>query len=182
MKLKFLAGLPCLMLCAGSAAAAVVEAGISGFQVKYDAVFKAAPEDVYRALTDHVGDWWNPAHTFSGDAKNLHMDARAQGCFCETLPKGGSVRHLTVVFAAPGVALRLEGALGPLQAGGVAGSMTWAFAPKDGGTEVSLTYNAGGYLPGGLDKIAPAADGMLGEQFARFKSYVETGKPVTGDK
>lgn len=182
MRLGFLAGLSCLMLCAGSTSAAVVETSPSGFQLKYGAVFKAAPDVVYRALTEDVGDWWNPEHTFSGDAHNLHMDAHAQGCFCETLPKGGSVKHLTVVFAAPGVALRLEGALGPLQAGGVSGSMTWAFEAKDGGTQVTLTYNVGGYMPGGLDKIAPAADGMLGEQFARFKSYVETGKPVAGGK
>lgn len=177
-----LAVVPAFLLCAVNAGAAVTESGPNGFQVRHSAVFKAAPDVIYRELTEHVGEWWNPEHTFSGDAHNLHMDARAQGCFCETLPKGGSVRHLTVVFAAPGVALRLEGALGPLQAGGVAGSMTWAFEPRDGGTQVTLTYNVGGYLPGGLDKIAPAADAMLGEQFTRFKNYIETGKPVAEHK
>ncbi len=181
MRYSFLA-LTAALLWTGSTGAAVTESNPNGFQVKHSALFKAAPDAVYRALAEHVGDWWNSEHTFSGDAHNLHMDARAQGCFCETLPKGGSVKHMTVVFAAPGVALRLEGALGPLQAGGVAGSMTWAFEPKDGGTLVTLTYNVGGYMPGGLDKIAPAADGMLGEQFTRLKNYVETGKPVMGDK
>lgn len=182
MKQAILTALSALLLSASSAGAAVTESGPGGFQVKHSALFRAAPDTVYAALTAHVGDWWNPEHTFSGDAHNLHMDARAQGCFCETLPKGGSVQHMTVVFAAPGVALRLEGALGPLQAGGVAGSMTWAFEPKDGGTQVTLTYDVGGYMPGGLEKIAPAADAMLGEQFARLKNYVETGIPVAGDK
>ncbi len=181
MRYSFLA-LTAALLCATGAGAAVTESSPGGFQIKHSALFKAAPDAVYAALTEHVGEWWNSAHTFSGDARNLHMDAHAPGCFCETLPKGGSVKHMAVVFAAPGVALRLEGALGPLQAGGVAGSMTWAFEPKDGGTQVTLTYNVGGYMPGGLDKIAPAADAMLGEQFTRLKSYVETGSPAAVSK
>lgn len=33
----------------------------------------------------------------------------------------------------------------------------------------------GSYYPGGLDKIAPALDRVLGEQLQRLIGYVETG-------
>ena len=49
------------------------------------------------------------------DAKNLSIDARPGGCFCEKLPNGGGVEHARVVYVAPREVLRLSGALGPLQ-------------------------------------------------------------------
>ena len=53
----------------------------------------------FDALTDDVGRWWNPEHSYSGVAANFSIDARAGGCFCERL-KDGSVAHMTVVFVA----------------------------------------------------------------------------------
>jgi hypothetical protein len=56
--------------------------------------------------------------------------------------------------------------------------LVWSLAEKDGRTTLTQIYFVGGYFPGGLDKLAPAVDGVLGEQLARLKSYVETGKPT----
>ena len=84
---------------------------------------QAMPALVYERLVHHVGDWWNSAHTFSHDAHNLSIQDKAMGCFCETLPDGGSVRHMEVLNAAPGKALVLSGALGPMQSLAVTG--TW---------------------------------------------------------
>jgi len=33
-------------------------------------------------------------------------------------------------------------------------------------------------MEGGFEKMAPAADGMLGEQVQRLKLFVETGSPT----
>ena len=160
------------------ARAEVVETTAYGFFVRQEATIDAAPDKVYRALAGEVGRWWNPEHTFSGDAANLSIDARPGGCFCEKLPDGGGVEHLTVAYVAPNKVLRLRGALGPLQAHGLAGSLTWRLGAAGAATKVELTYSVGGYMQGGFDKMAPAVNFVLGEQLARLKSYVETGKPA----
>lgn len=166
-----------LGLAAGPASAAVVDAQPGGFQVKLTAAIKAPPARVYAALGE-IGRWWSSAHSFSGDARNYTLDLKAGGCFCEVLPGGGSAEHQRVVLASPGKALVMRGALGPLQTLGVEGAMQWTIKPAAEGSDVVLTYTVGGYAPGGLDKLAAPVDGVLGEQFARFKAYVETGKPT----
>jgi uncharacterized protein YndB with AHSA1/START domain len=155
------------------------ETGVAatGFTVRLEATIHAPPARVYQAFTDEVGRWWNAEHTYSHDAANLSIDARAGGCFCEKLPAGGGVEHLRVVNVAPGSLLRMAGALGPMQGSGLAGAFTVQFKPAEGGTQLLLRYSVGGYLEGGFDQMAPAAEGMLAEQLARLKLYVETGKP-----
>ncbi len=165
------------LLGAGSAHAAVVDSTQAGFLVRSEAVVHAAPDSVYRALTARIGAWWDPEHTFSGDSRNLSLDATPGGCFCETLPEGGGVRHLTAVSAAPGRLLRLTGALGPLQGAGVAGSLTWSLARVADGTKVRLDYSVGGHFLGGLAARAPAVDEVLGGQLSRLKRFIETGRP-----
>jgi len=83
-----------------------------------------------------------------------------------------------VVYVAPGEVIRMVGALGPMQQSGLAGSLTWRFANSFGGTKLTLTYSVGGFMEGGFEKMAPAADGMLGEQVQRLKLFVETGSPT----
>jgi uncharacterized protein YndB with AHSA1/START domain len=153
----------------------VVETTANGFVIKLQATTDAAPEKVYRAFAD-IGRWWNPEHTFSGDAANLSLDLRPGGCFCEKLPNGGGVLHMNVVYAAPSQVVRLTGGLGPLQNSGLAGSMTWKFTPDATGTKIEVTYSVGGYMQGGFEKMAPAVNFVLGEQLTRLKAYVETGK------
>jgi uncharacterized protein YndB with AHSA1/START domain len=157
----------------------VVESTAAGFSVRNTAVIDAPPAKVYADLTDKVGSWWDPAHTFSHDARNVSIDARPGGCFCERLPDGGGVQHMSVVYAAPGKLLRLTGALGPLQEAAIAGTMTWTLSPSqgDGRTTVQLDYTAGGFRPGGLRDISAAVDGVLRGQLARLKAFVETGRP-----
>jgi len=159
----------------------VANVGPTGFAVKHVVTIQAAPENVYAALIGKVGSWWNPDHTYSHDSRNLSIDARPGGCFCEKLGNGGGVEHMRVVFVSPGQVLRMAGALGPLQGSGLAGSMTWkrsAATGAAGATSLELSYSIGGYMQGGFEKIAPAVDGVLGDQLGRLKAYVETGKPA----
>jgi hypothetical protein len=160
----------------GRAHAAVVDSTRVGFLVRSDVTVHAAPDSVYRALTGRIGAWWDPEHTFSGDSRNLSLDAAPGGCFCESLPGGGGVRHLTVIFASPSRSLRLAGALGPLQGAGVAGSLTWSLLPAPDGTKVVVEYSVGGYFPGGLPSLAPAVDTVMSGQLLRLKRLVETGR------
>jgi hypothetical protein len=105
----------CALLLAAGADAAVVDSSASGFTVRISMHIQAPPAAAYQKFVRSVGEWWNPAHTFSGSAKNLSIDERAMGCFCEKLPDGGAVRHLEVVYFAPGKAMVMSGALGPMQ-------------------------------------------------------------------
>ena len=76
--------------------AAVTDMASNGFTLVQSAEIAAPPDKIYAALIQ-PSRWWSSDHTFSGNAANLSLDARAGGCFCETLPGGGSVQHLAVV-------------------------------------------------------------------------------------
>lgn len=154
---------------ASPAPAEVKSASAGHLDIENKAFVGAAPADAYAALT-RIGQWWNPAHTYSGKAENLSLDARAGGCFCERLTDGGSVEHMRVVQAVPGSMLRMTGGLGPLQASAAAGTLTWSIRQVEGGAEITQTYVVGGFVPGGADKLAAPVDRVLGEQLNRLRS------------
>jgi len=154
------------------AAAEVLSLGPNGFEVRETVHVAAGADKAYAALLQPAR-WWSSEHTFSGSAANLVLDARAGGCWCENLPDGGSVEHLHVVYVAPGKALRLRGALGPFQALGVEGSMTWTLKAGANGTDISVSYSLGGYAKDGFDALSKAADGVLGLQIERLRKFIE---------
>src|SRR3984893_5474554 len=121
------------LLIAGPSRGTVSDVASNGVTSKIDTHIAASPDKVYAALIEPAR-WWSSDHTFSGDANNLHLEARAGGCWCETLPNGGSVMHSTVVYVNPGKTLRLRGALGPLQELAVTGALTWKLEPAPDGT------------------------------------------------
>jgi uncharacterized protein YndB with AHSA1/START domain len=166
--------LVCVVGALASVSAGAVEISVNGFLVRHEMTIAAPPEKVYDALTAQVGAWWNGQHTYSGDSRNLSLDLRPGGCFCERLANGG-VEHMRVVQWRRNQLLRMSGGLGPLQGSGVAGSMTWLLSPADNATRLELTYSVGGYMAGGFDSIAPAVERVTGEQAARLKRFVETG-------
>ena len=153
--------------------AEVIDSSAVGFTIKDTVFIIANPNDIYHSLVSDIGQWWDSAHTFSGHASNLSLDDKAGGCFCEKLDNGGSVRHLEVVFAAPGKTLRMIGGLGPLQVMAVIGSMTWSLSQTDSGTNVKVIYSIGGYRPGGLQKMAPLVDIVMMQQLERLKEFIE---------
>jgi uncharacterized protein YndB with AHSA1/START domain len=155
----------------------VIESTTAGFLVRHTATINVPPATVYAALTDSIGAWWDPAHTFSHDAHNLSLDAKPGGCFCERLPEGGGVQHMQVVYASPGKLLRLTGAIGPLQEAALAGTMSWNLQQTGGGTAVDLSYTVGGFRAGGFRDLATVVDGVMRGQLARLKAFVETDHP-----
>lgn len=173
--LRTCVGLLALLLTAGgarSASADVVDASPSGFTVRTVVDIARPAASVYTTLTTRVADWWNPDHSWSGDAKNLSIEARPGGCFCERLP-GGGVQHMTVIYADAGKMLRLSGGLGPLQAMPVTGTWTWTLKEANGVTTVEATYAVGGYSKDGLAALAAIVDRVTGEQVKRLKSFAE---------
>jgi hypothetical protein len=170
-----------LALAGALSRAEVADSDANGFTIKITASIHASSADVYQKLVHNIGDWWDSRHTFSGDARNLSIEERPAGCFCEKLPAGG-VRHMEVVFFVPGKMLRMSGGLGPLQGIGASGALTFALTPVADSTKLEMTYAVSGYMPEGMNSLAAPVDGVLGEQVARLKNYVETGNPVPPGK
>ena len=125
-----------------------------------------------------IGKWWDPEHTYSGDARNLSLDPVLRGCFCEKLSLYAGIEHAHVVYAQPAKTLRLIGSLGPLQEFGVTGSMTWQIEAAGGGSRITVTYNVGGFADRPLADWAPIVDEVVGGQVKRLGRFVATGNPA----
>lgn len=175
MRRSILAALAALA-CAGAAHAEVVEKTATGFRLKSVQQLAAPPAKVYQAVGE-IGRWWEDEHTYSGKAANMTMPLTANACWCETIPGGGSVRHGVVELAWPQQGMiRVDAALGPLQDEGVTGALLYRIKPKDGGSELTITYHVGG----ARDFVASRPEGVdtvLSAQWSRLKRYVETGNP-----
>ena len=167
-----------LVMLSGTAAQSAPQVTPNGFLLKFEVSVNAPATKVYGALVGQIGSWWDSEHTYSGDAKNLSIDARPGGCFCEKLPNGGGIEHARVIYVAPREILRLSGALGPLQPSGVAGTLTWKLTSSTDNTRVQLSYSVGGFIDGGFEKIAPLVESVLRGQLDRLKQFAETGKPT----
>ncbi len=75
---------------------------------------------------------------------------------------------MRVVYVEKPRALRLSGALGPLQAEALQGSLTVFLRPGEAGTQVLLEYVVGGYMRRPVADVAAGVDKVLGEQLARL--------------
>jgi uncharacterized protein YndB with AHSA1/START domain len=123
--------------------------------------------------------WWSKDHTYSDDSANLYMDGQATGCFCERFPdRKGSVEHARIVYIQPPQMIRLTGALGPLQAEAVVGTLTFKLAPEgSNATRLTLSYVVSGYVRAGADTLAPKVDEVLALQVLNLKSAAESPPP-----
>jgi hypothetical protein len=161
-----------LAVLATPAAAEVVKVHPSGFIVRHEVEVAADSKAVWLALIN-PDKWWRKEHTWSGDAVNLSLAPSAGGCFCERIPEvdepgrftlEGSVEHMRVIQSQPEAALRLRGALGPLQSEPVTGILTIAITRIDGGTRLVWEYNVAGYMRYEIPVISRAVDGVIGLQ------------------
>ena len=175
MKISSAFAILILMLSPSLARTEVADSSANGFTLKSTIAISAAPDEVYRLLVHNVGDWWDSAHTYSGDAHNLSIEEKPMGCFCEKLANRGGVRHMEVVHFAPGKTLAMTGALGPLQNIAAAGNMRIDLSAAPGGTKLDLTYAVIGYTPKGMNTWAAPVDSVLAAQFVRLKAYAEGG-------
>jgi hypothetical protein len=164
-----------LLVISVAACGAVLDSSASGFTVRTTLTINAASTEVYQRLIHNIGEWWNPAHTFSQDAHNLRIEDHPGGCLCEKLPNDGFVRHFELINLAPNKRVVFSGALGPLQSLAATGTMQIQLSAVEGGTKFEVTYTVAGYTANGMNSWAAPVDAVTGEQFTRLKRYVETG-------
>lgn len=162
-----------------AAPAEILEQGENGFVLVHAAEVTATPEAVYTALTRHVGKWWDPQHSYSGEAQRLSIRARVGGCFCEKLDGGGAIEHMRVIYVQPREALRLSGALGPLQESGVVGVLSFSMRAQESAsrTRVEMRYSVAGFAQGGLQRWTAPVERVLGTQFQRLLHFTVHGDP-----
>ena len=162
------------------ASAEVTRITENGFVSRHEVIVKATPKEVWLALISPAG-WWQSAHTWSGDAKNLSLTPQAGGCFCETIPEvnepnrftlQGSVEHMRVIQAYPELALRMVGSLGPLQSEPVTGVLTIAISKVEKGTRIVWEYNVGGPMRYEVPVISKAVDGVMGAQLGALSKQL----------
>lgn len=140
-----------------SAYSEVVKATDSFFHIKIEARVKASPEESYAQFI-RIGEWWSSDHTWFGDAKNMTLEPKAGGCFCEK-SDGQEVLHMTVSGVFPNKELRMLGGLGPLQMLGLSGAMAWKFVEaEDGSTTIIHEYRVNGGGQDDLPKLAEIVD------------------------
>lgn len=156
------------LVVVGAAQAEVTATSADGMTIRIVAEVPLDRDAAWARLLD-VRSWWSGAHSYSGSADNLGLNAEAGGCWCEVW-SGGEVEHGRVVAVMPGSMLRVHGAFGPLQEMGVSGAMTFTLSDgvAAGRTKVTLDYKVVGSSLSGLDRLAPVVDSVLAEQLARF--------------
>ena len=161
-----------LALFGAPAAAEVVERSADHFVLRYDVAIEGDKPDFIFAL-EHIGEWWNPAHTWSGDAKNLSLALDPGTCFCEAMPDGTTFEHGAVYEYDPDTGVLIHAALGPLKdkAEVYDWSIGWTGANK--GVEVVWTYVIRGP---GLGAMADGVDAVMGEQFSRMIRFIHYGE------
>jgi len=164
------------LVAASPAVAEVIQSEDNHFVTRDEALVETDPKATWLALIS-PSRWWSSEHTWTGDSSNLSLMPQASGCFCETIPEiededritlEGSAEHMRVVQAHPERALRMIGALGPLQSEPVTGVLMIALSAVENGTRIVWEYNVGGQTRYNTAEIAIAVDGVMSLQLGRL--------------
>jgi hypothetical protein len=157
----------------GAAQAEVLAAGPAGFNLRVVTTTKADPLTAFEAFT-RIAKWWDPSHTYTGNAANLSLNMRPGGAFLEATATGTWVKHLELVYVSPGREIRFLGGLGPLQPMGLHGALGVQFEPiEGGGTSIIMSYNVSGYSLTGLEGLAQIVDRVQTGQMQRHAAYAD---------
>lgn len=146
--------------------AEIRDTGTAHYALHHEAQSSLSPEALWTRLI-HPESWWSDAHTYSGKAINLSLDASAGGLWREDWD-GGSVAHGVVLSALPPTLLRLNAPFGPLQGLGVTVIWTIEIKPRDGGSTVTFTEVATGSPASTLAPLAAAVDQVKTEAISRL--------------
>ena len=155
-----------LLLLASPATAEVVASNADGFISRSETLIQKPSASVWAAL-GNWGQWWDPAHSYSGKPGSLSLDLKAGGQLAEQWD-GGSVLHATVLSALPPKLLRLSGGFGPLQSLPVNAVLSFTLKPEGQSTRLTMTYSVGGPASLQLHKLAGPVDQVMSAGFQRL--------------
>ncbi len=170
--LKALIVAAALTLTAAPASAEVVSRSADGFVLRFAVGVEAAPEDVVAAVSE-LPQWWDPAHTYTGDAANLSLAFEEGGCWCETLADRTVFEH-AVVTGITADRVTMDAALGPLHDKATKAELTFGSAPENRGRLVTIDFVVEGP---GLGAMADGVNMVMDQAFDRLIHQIEYGEP-----
>lgn len=155
-----------VVLFAQNAAAEVVSSSTTHYVLRHEATSARSPEALWERLVAPAS-WWHPDHTYSGDAANLSLDAKAGGLWLEDWA-GGSVAHGEVLLVQRGEVLRMAAPFGPLQGVGAYTVWTITISAADEGSRVVFDEVSTGPATANLAELAGAVDYVKTEAISRL--------------
>jgi hypothetical protein len=157
---------------AAPASAEVVSRSADGFTLRFAVGVEAAPEDVVSAVSE-LPQWWDPAHTYTGDASNLSLAFQQGGCWCEKLADGTVFEH-AVVTGITADRVTMNAALGPLHDKATKAELTFGSGPENRGRLVTIDFVVEGP---GLGVMADGVNIVMDQAFDRLIHQIEYGEP-----
>lgn len=160
-----------LALVAAPATAEVVARGPDGFTLTFSTQLRASQADLSATVRD-LPIWWDPAHTYTGEAASLSVAMTPGGCWCESLADGTRFEHGRVVLIAPD-RIVLRAPLGPLHAMATGAALTFSIAPDGANSRLSMDYVVEGP---GAGAMADPVDGVMGGAFDRLVHHLSSSE------
>lgn len=161
-----------VMITSSYARAEVVSRSADGFTLRFAVGAEAAPEDVVTAVSE-LPRWWDPAHTYTGDAANLSLAFEVGGCWCERLADGTIFEH-AVVTGILADRVTMIAALGPLHDKTTKAELTFGSEPENRGRLVTVDFVVEGP---GLGAMADGVNTVMDQAFDRLIHQIEYGEP-----
>jgi len=160
-----------ILFIAAPAHAEIVSRSADGFTLTYSTTAQIDPGDIPRAL-QALPDWWDSAHTYSGDASNLSLDLTPGGCWCERLTDNPAFDHARTVSVTD-ARIVFDAPFGPLRGKATQADLTVTWPGANGGRAPTWTFVVQGP---GLGAMADVVDGVMRGAFARWVLYLEAGE------
>lgn len=162
-----------LSLLPGLAAAEIVSRSENAFTLRFSVGLEASREDVIDAVRN-VPSWWDPAHSYTGDATNLSLAFQPGGCWCERLADGSDFRHGELVSIGLD-RVRFNAPLGPLNGTATRADLTFTAGPENRGTLAAMEFVVEGP---GVGAFADGVHGVMQQAWTRYVRFIEYGEPV----
>lgn len=114
------------------------------FRIEQEVFINGPREEVFKALTEKAGDWWEFRLAPKGVPSHFTFDPIPGGQFIEKWRENEGALWGTVYFVNAPEEIRLHGHLG--MQGAVNSSYTYRLQEKDGGTLLQLSHTASGLI------------------------------------
>jgi DNA-binding transcriptional ArsR family regulator/uncharacterized protein YndB with AHSA1/START domain len=139
------------------------------FQIEQEVLIQAPREQVFQALTEKAGDWWEFRLAPQGEKSSFSFDPFPGGQFVEKWRENAGAVWGTVYFVNAPEEIRLQGHLG--MKGAVNSSYTYRLVEKGDATLLQLSHSASGILEEGWEQAH--TDGWKHLLGTLLKNYVE---------
>jgi uncharacterized protein YndB with AHSA1/START domain len=162
-------GVAALIAAVGTPAAAeIVSRSENAFMLKFTGRTTLGPAGVPEALSQ-LPLWWDPAHSYSGDADNLSLDLGVGGCWCEKLEDGTDFDHGRTLSVEPDE-MRFHAPFGPLRSMATRADLVVTYPLVDGVVTPTWTFVVEGP---GVGAMAEPVDAVMGGGFARWIAHMD---------